>query len=96
MKEESIFTKCSIGILIVSFLVLVNEYIQLMPTHSTRLEGFLLYYGPFIFAIIGGILSIFGVIKHKTKLGLLLIVINFILLFWPVILWSLPASVFGL
>jgi hypothetical protein len=96
MKQENIFTKCSIGILIVSFLVLVNEFIQLIPTHSTRLEGFLLYYGPFIFAIIGGILSIVGLIKHKTKLGLLLIVINFILCFWPVFLWSLPTSIFGL
>ncbi|MGH4125277.1 MAG: hypothetical protein ACREV6_20360 [Clostridium sp.] len=87
MKKENIFTKCSLGILIVSLLVLVNEFIQLIPTHSTHLEGFLLYYGPFIFAIIGGILSIVGLIKHKTKLGLLLIAINFILLFWPIILW---------
>ena len=83
MKKESIFTKCSLGILLVSFLVLVNEFVQLLPTHSTRLEGFLLYFGPFIFAIIGGILSIVGSIKHKTKLGLSLIVINCILLFWP-------------
>ncbi|MBU3201933.1 hypothetical protein LL037_12050 [Clostridium estertheticum] len=87
MKKESIFTKCSLGILIVSFLVLVNEFVQLIPTHSTRLEGFLLYYGPFIFAIIGGILSIIGSIKHETKLGLSLIVINFVLLFWPAFIW---------
>lgn len=96
MKQENIFTKCSIGVLIVSFLVLVNEFIQLIPTHATRLEGFLLYYGPFIFAIISGILSIVGLIKHKTKLGLLLIVINFILCFWPVFIWSLPTSILGL
>ncbi|SFD01777.1 hypothetical protein [Clostridium uliginosum] len=96
MKQESIFTKCSLGILIVSFFVLVNEFIQLIPTHSTHLEGFLLYYGPFIFAIIGGIFSMVGLIKNKTKLGLLLIVLNFILLFWPVFLWSLPTAILGL
>lgn len=96
MKQESIFTKCSVGILIVSFLILVNEFIQLIPTHSTRLEGFLLYFEPPIFAIIGGILSIVGLIKHKTKLGMLLIGINFILLFWVQILFSLPTSIFGL
>ncbi|OVE69024.1 MULTISPECIES: hypothetical protein [Clostridium] len=60
MKQENIFTKCSICILIVSFLVLANEFIQLIPTHSTRLKSFLLYYEPSIFEIIGGILSIVG------------------------------------
>ncbi|MBF7810082.1 hypothetical protein [Clostridium beijerinckii] len=96
MKQENIFTKCSICILIVSFLVLANEFIQLIPTHSTRLKRFLLYYEPSIFEIIGGILSIVGLIKHKTKLGLLLIAINFILCFGPVFLWSLPTSIWGL
>ena len=95
MKKESIFTKCSLGILIVSFLVLINEFIQLIPTQATRLEGFLLYLGPSIFAIIGGILSIIGLIKHKTKLGLFLIAINFILLFWPIILWYVGTLIWG-
>ena len=67
MKQESIFAKCSLGILILSFLVLVNEFIQLIPTHATRLEGILLVIGPTIFAIIGGIFSIVGLNKHKTK-----------------------------
>ncbi|APC42006.1 hypothetical protein [Clostridium estertheticum] len=95
MKKESIFTKCSLGILIVSILVLVNEFIQLIPTHSTRLEGLLLYFGPSIFAIIGGILSIIGLIKHKTKLGVFLIAINVILLFWPMILMYVGTLIWG-
>lgn len=95
MKKENIFTKCSLGILIVSFLVLVNEFIQLIPTQSTGLEGLLLYFGPSIFAIIGGILSIIGLIKHKTKLGLFLIAINFILLFWPIFFWRVGTLIWG-
>ncbi|MBU3161106.1 hypothetical protein KPL37_15380 [Clostridium frigoris] len=95
MKKESIFTKCSLGILIVSFLVLVNEFIQLIPTQSTRLEGLLLYFGPSVFAIIGGILSMVGLIKHKTRLGIFLIAINFILLFWPIIFWHVGTLIWG-
>ncbi|MBU3191566.1 hypothetical protein K9O30_01365 [Clostridium bowmanii] len=95
MKKESIFTKYSLGVLIVSFLVLVNEFVQLIPTHSTSLEGLLLYFGPVIFAIISGIFSIVGVIKHKTKLGLWLIVINFILLFWPMLFLYVGTFIFG-
>ncbi|MBU5227897.1 hypothetical protein KQI36_14795 [Clostridium senegalense] len=55
MKYESIFTKWSLGILVLSFLVLVNEFIQLIPTHVTILEGILILIGPSIFAFIGGI-----------------------------------------
>lgn len=95
MKKESIFTKCSLGVFIVSILVLVNEFIQLIPTQSTRLEGLLLYFGPTLFAVIGGILSIIGLIKHKTKLGLFLIAINFVLLFWPTILWYVGTLIWG-
>lgn len=95
MKSESIFTKYSLGVLIVSFLVLVNEFVQLIPTQSTHLEGLLFYFGPVIFAIISGILSIVGVVKHKTKLALWLIAINFILLFWPVFFLYVGTFIFG-
>lgn len=95
MKQESIFTKCSLVILIISFFVLVNEFIQLVPTHSTRLEGLLLLIGPLLFAIIGGIFSIIGLVKHKTKLAQGLTVINIILIFWPIIYWSGGTLIFG-
>ena len=95
MKQESIFTKCSLVILIISFFVLVNEFIQLVPTHSTRLEGLLLLIGPLLFAIIGGIFSIIGLVKHETKLAQGLTVINIILIFWPIIYWSGGTLIFG-
>ena len=95
MKQENIFTKCSLGILILSILVLVNEFIQIIPTHATRLEGLLLFVGPSIFAIIGGIFSIIGLNKHKTKLAVLLTGINSILLFWPIIYWCLGTLIWG-
>ena len=95
MKQESIFTKCSLGILIASFFVLLNEFIQLIPTHSTKLEGILLLIGPLLFAVIGGIFSIIGLIRYKTKLGVWLTAINVILLFWPPIYWIGGTLIFG-
>ncbi|GAA0117017.1 hypothetical protein [Clostridium senegalense] len=95
MKYESIFTKWSLGILVLSFLVLVNEFIQLIPTHVTILEGILILIGPSIFAFIGGIFSIIGFIRHKTKLAIFLIIINAILLFWWAIYWIIGTLVFG-
>lgn len=95
MKHENIFTKCSLGILMLSILILANEFIQIIPTHSTPLEGLLLFIGPTIFAIIGGIASILGLIKHKTKLSILLTAINFILFFWPLIYFVVGTYIFG-
>lgn len=95
MKYESIFTKWSLSILVLSFLVLVNEFIQLIPTHATVLEGILILIGPSIFAFIGGIFSIIGFIRHKTKLAVFLIIINAILLFWWAIYWIIGTLVFG-
>lgn len=95
MKQESIFIKLSLVILIVSFLVIANEFVQLIPTRSTYLQGILLFIGPTIFAIIGGIFLITDLVKHKTKLGMLLTIINFILLFWPLIYFCVGTWIFG-
>ncbi|WP_061995215.1 hypothetical protein [Clostridium sp. ATCC 25772] len=95
MKDESIFTKWSLGILVLSFLVLVNEFVQFIPTHATVLEGILILIGPSIFAFIGGVFSIIGIIRHKTKLAVFLIIINAILLFWWVIYWIIGTLVLG-
>lgn len=95
MKKEITFTKCSLWVLMISFIVLLNEFIQLVPTHKTKLEGILLLWGPTLFAVVGEILAILGLIKKKSKMGFALIIINFIILFWPFIYWKLGVYILG-
>lgn len=95
MRQVNMFTKSSCYILILSAITVLNEFIQLIPTHATKLEGIILFIGPSLFAVIGLILAIAGVIKQKSRLGIIMIIFNFILLFWPLIYWHVGTYVFG-
>lgn len=75
MKQENIFTKCSLAIFIVSTLAIINNlfiHIQLFELH---------FFWQTLLIFIGSILSILGLIKQKTKLNIFLTISNVCLLF---------------
>ena len=96
MKQQSLFTKCSIITLILFLLILLNIFIQIIPIKYIDLGPIVVFLGLPILALIGGIFSIIGLVRHKTKLSIFLTIINFILLFFSVGVISIFAYLFSM
>ena len=96
MKQQSLFTKCSLIIFILFLLILLNLFIQVIPIKYLDLAPIHIFFGLPILALIGGIFSIIGLIRQKTKLSIFLIIINFILLFFSVGVISIFAYLFSM
>jgi hypothetical protein len=81
-KKQTLLDKISIGIAITLVIVICNEFIQVIPTHKTKLEGVLLL-SPLLIAPIGLILGLISTIKDRTFLAMWGTIINSILYFSP-------------
>ena len=94
MKKENIFTKIAIAIDIAALITVVIYFATTQNPPITDLRG-LLILSPPLFGLFGIIMSIAGYIKSKTKLSVILIIINIVLLCWLPIFWYGGTLLFG-
>lgn len=86
MKKQNIFTKVAFGIDIAAFLSLLIYFVAVAPYSPVGLGG-LLILSPPLFGVVGLITAILGLIKNKTKLSIILIIMNIVFLCWWPIIW---------
>lgn len=86
--------KISIGIAILLVLIICNEFIQLIPTHETKLQGVLILLPSFI-APIGIVLGLIPLRKSKDVLAKWGVILNIILFLFPIFYMMLGTVLFG-
>lgn len=94
MKKENMFTKISLGIDLCALLVLLIYFTITHNPPITDMRGLLLLSPP-LFGLFGIIMSIIGYAKSKTKLSIVLIIINVVFLCWWPIYWYGGTLIFG-
>lgn len=87
MKKQNVFTKIAFGIDIAAFLALLIYFAAVAPNAPITNLGGLLILSPPLFGIFGIIFSTIGYVKDRTKLGIILIIINIVFLCWWPIVW---------
>lgn len=92
--KQTLLTKISIGIAIILVLVIGNEFIQVFPTHQTKLQGGLILLSSFI-APIGIVLGLIPLRKNKNDLAKWSVILNIVLFLFPILYMILGTVLFG-
>jgi hypothetical protein len=93
--KRTLIGKFSISIAVILTLVIINEFVQVLPTHETKLQGALILLPSFI-APIGVVLGLIPLRKNKdifAKWGVILNIILFLFPFLYMILGTLIGGV---
>ena len=83
-RKRTLLGKISLGIAILLVFVLFNEFVQILPTHKTKLQGFLIL-SPLLLAPVGAIIGLYPIRKHRDDLAMWGVIINIILSLFPLI-----------
>lgn len=81
-KIHTLTGKASIGIAIILVLVIINEFVQVLPTHKTKLQGALILL-PLFISPIGIVLGLIPLRKNTDVLAKWGLIINIILFLFP-------------
>lgn len=80
--KSTLLGKISLSIAMILILILFNEFLQILPTHQSKLEGALLL-SPILIAPIGAILGVIPLKKHKDTLAKWGVILNILLFLFP-------------
>ena len=92
--NRTLLGKISIGIAIILVLVIINEFVQILPTHETKLQGALLL-SPLLIAPVGVIFGLIPLKKNKDDLAKWGVILNIILFLFPTLYMILGTTLFG-
>lgn len=84
----------SLGIALILAMIIINEFVQVMPTHTTRLQGILIL-SPTIIAPVGIVLGVIALRKGKDYVAILGLILNAILLLSPLLYFVCGYIIFG-
>ena len=93
-SKRTLFGKISMGIGIFLMLVSINEFTQVLPTHTTKFQGGLILL-PSLIAPIGVVLGLIPLKKSKDNLAKWGVVLNIILFLFPILYMMLATLMFG-
>ncbi|MGE5627790.1 MAG: hypothetical protein ACM3X7_06700 [Solirubrobacterales bacterium] len=93
-KKHTLCGKISIGIALILVVILINEFVQIFPTHKTKLQGILILL-PSLIAPIGAILGLIPLKKNKDDLAKWGLILNIILFFCPILYTMIGTLLFG-
>jgi len=85
--------KVSIGIAFILVLIIINEFVQIVPTHKTKLEGALIL-SPLLVAPVGLILGLIPLKKSRDNFAKWGVITNIILFLFPT-LYMIVATLIG-
>jgi hypothetical protein len=83
-REYRIFEIIYLVIIFISFIILLNEFIQIIPTHKTKLYG-MLFFSPIVFSLPVIVFTILEYVKRKSSLAKICLCIGILMFFW---LWA--------
>lgn len=92
--KHTLLGKISIGIAFILVVIIINEFIQILPTHKTKLQGALILL-PSLIAPIGIILGLIPLKKNKDDLAKWGVILNIILSLFPMLYMILGTLTFG-
>lgn len=94
LSKNTLSGKISILVAVVLILVFMNEFLQVIPTHKTRLQGALIFL-PIIVSPIGAILGLLPLRKNKDILAKWGVILNIILFLCPILYMLFGTIIFG-
>lgn len=80
-RKYSVFEIIDLVIIFISFIILINEFIQIIPTHKTKLYG-MLYFSPIVFSLPVIVFTILEYVKRKSSLAKICLCIGILMFFW--------------
>lgn len=92
--KNTLLGKISIGIAVLLIIVFMNEFIQIIPTHKTKLQGILILL-PIVVSPIGAILGLLPLRKNKDVIAKWGVILNIILFLCPILYMILGTLIFG-
>ncbi|MGH4122710.1 MAG: hypothetical protein ACREV6_07260 [Clostridium sp.] len=92
--KHTLIGKISIGIAFILVVIIINEFVQIFPTHKTKLQGSLILL-PLFVAPIGVILGLIPLRKNKDDIAKWGLILNIILFLFPMLYMVLGTLIFG-
>lgn len=92
--KHTLFGKISIGIAFILIVIIINEFVQILPTHKTKLQGALILL-PSLIAPGGIILGLIPLKKNKDDIAKWGVILNIILFLFPILYMTLGTLIFG-
>jgi hypothetical protein len=92
--KNTLLGKISIGIVVALLVVFINEFVQVIPTHKTKLQGILIFL-PIVIAPIGVILGLAPLRKSKDIIAKWGVILNIILFLCPILYMILGTLISG-
>jgi len=92
--KHTLLGKISIGIAIILVFVIINEFVQILPTHKTKLQGSLIL-SPLLLAPIGAILGLIPLKNSRDDLAKWGVILNIILALFPILYTVLGTLIVG-
>ena len=77
-REYHVFEIIYLVIIFISCIILINEFIQIIPTHKTKLYG-MLYFSPTVFSLP---VIVFTILERKSSLAKICLCIGILMFFW--------------